>query len=442
MVTQSPPEAPAGLLQPPAPVIVVAPSRELGYAAGSALSASDWWGALADERVPELRWPQAYDVYDQMMDDPQVSSVLNAVIMPILRTGWRLDGTDCREDITRHVADDLALPIVGEGNKLSDTSVVERFNWSEHLAGALPEYCGYGHSFYEQKAEWRDGAWHLAKLGYRPPRTISKINVARDGGLVSLEQSPGGPTGVVSAGPSSPIALPVRRIVVYSRSRRGANWRGRSMLRPAYQPWLLAQRAARVEAIVAERSGAPVYVYEAAEKETDLTAGETIARSVRAGTVAGAAIPHGAKLTPQGISGSLPDINKTIQRHNEAIARAVLAHFLNLGTQTGSWALGATFADFFTLALQATADEVARTGSRHIVRDIVNWNWPGERAPRLVFDEIGSRQNTIIAAIAQLVSSGVLQPDEDLEQFTRTTLGLPPRNPTRPTQPTQPQEAS
>ena len=427
-MTQTPPEV------APAPVPIIAPSRELGYAAGSALSAGDWWGALIEERVPELRWPGAYEVYDQMLDDPQVSSVLSAVIMPILRTGWRIDGTDCREDVTRLVADDLALPIVGEGNKLSDTSVVERFSWTEHLTTALPEYCGYGHSFYEQNAEFRsDGRWHLHKLGYRPPRTIQKINTARDGGLVSLEQV--STPGLISTGTSSgPTVLGVRRVVVYSRQRKGANWRGRSMLRPAYQPWLLNQRAVRIESIVGERTGAPVYVYEAAEKETDLTAGEKIARSVRSGQSAGAAIPNGAKLTPQGYTGTLPDLDKTIQRHNEAIARAVLAHFLNLGTQPGSWALGATSADFFTLSLQATADDIARTASRHIVGDLVDWNCPGERSPRLVFDEIASSRDSILASLAQLIAAGGLKPDEDIEQFTRTTLGLPPRDPNRPTQ--------
>jgi hypothetical protein len=35
----------------------------------------------------------------------------------------------------------------------------------------------------------------LRKLGYRPPQTISRVNVARDGGLVSIEQY-----GVTAAG--------------------------------------------------------------------------------------------------------------------------------------------------------------------------------------------------------------------------------------------------
>lgn len=409
------------------------PVRELGTAGDDA---NDWWGSLLTEKVPELRWPQAYDVYDDMMRNAQVSSVMRAVMMPILRTGWRIDGTGCKPEITQHVAADFGLPIVGEGDQPTLADVEDRFSWSEHLEVALEEKLGYGHSFFEQKAyQTPDGRWHLQKLAYRPPRTIRKINVARDGGLVSIEQSAGSYTTLSGSTPElGPKVLGVNRIVVYVHARKGSNWRGRSLLRTAYQPYLLNQRAARVEMIVVERQGAPVVVYEGAEGETDLEKGKAIATGVRAGTSAGVAIPNGATLSQKGVEGTLPDIDKIKRYNDEQIARAVLAHFLNLGTQTGSWALGSTFADFFTLSLQAVADEVARTATRHIVRDLVHWTWPGERAPRLVFDEIGSGQDALVQAIAQLVSAGVLKADESLEQFIRTTIGLPPRSGAQPQQ--------
>ncbi|MGH8941083.1 MAG: phage portal protein family protein, partial [Actinomycetes bacterium] len=326
-----------------------------------------WWELLAQqERMPELRFPAAYDTYDDMMTNAQVSSVLRAVMMPILRTGWRIDGTGCRPEITEHVAGDMSLPIVGQGNEVQRGSAEERFSWAEHLDLALEEMLGYGHSFYEQKAYLGDdGFWHLQKLGYRPPRTITKIHVARDGGLVALEQTPGPMLGRPRSTDLTPRQLPVRRVVVYVHGRKGGNWRGRSLLRPAYVPWLLNQRAKRVEMITAERAGSPVVVYVGAEGETDLTAGEKIATRVRAGQTAGVAVPHGAEILLKGVEGTLPDLHKTKQYNDEQIARGVLAHFLNLGSQTGSWALGSTFADFFTLSLQAVADEVARIASRH-----------------------------------------------------------------------------
>ncbi|MBZ5736484.1 DUF935 domain-containing protein [Nocardioides sp. TRM66260-LWL] len=360
--------------------------------------------------------------------------MLSAVIMPILRTGWRLDGTDCNPDVTRHIANDLGLPVIGEGDRGGSDGVEDRFSWGEHLRTALPEYCGYGHSIYEPTAYWNDldGRWHLRKVGYRPPRTITKFNVASDGGLISIEQRPPAAGVIDSLTASKTRALSADRLLVYSRWRKGGRWRGRSMLRAAYEPWLLRARAVRVEMILAERTGSPVPVYEASPNETDLASGRALASSIRSGQTAGAAVPNGAKLRLLGYEGQLPDIDKPKRYNDEQIARAVLAHFLNLGTQTGSWALGSTFADFFTLSLQATADEIAETFTRHLIRKAVRWNWPAERIPRLVPDEIGSRQEAVVTAVAQLVRDGVLKPDEDLERFVRTSLGLPARSSSTP----------
>jgi ATP-dependent protease ClpP protease subunit len=107
-----------------------------------------------------------------------------------------------------------------------------------------------------------------------------------------------------------------------------------------------------------------------------------MATAWRAGANVGAAIPTAPKLDLVGVTGTLPDADPAIRYYDEQIARAVLAHFLNLGTQTGSWALGSTFADFFTLSLQAIADQIADIATQHIVEDLVDWNWgPDETAP-------------------------------------------------------------
>ncbi len=407
----------------------VPPQRELGV--GDAGAARDWWGSLTDEKVPELRWPTAYSVYDDMLTSPQVAGVFSAIVQTILGTGWRLDGTGCRTDITEHCARDLSVPIVGVNGQDDSThlAVEDKFSWDEHVEIAADEYLRYGHSIHEQKAvQGEDGLWHLAKLGWRSGRTITKYNVARDGGLISLEQSPTATSGLVIAGRSAtPTRLPVSRVVVYVRNRRGGNWRGESLLRPAYGPWMMSSRAQRIELILGERAGSPVVIYKAAPGETDLSKGKKIATDVRVGSRAGAAIPHGAELLLKGVDGNLPDLDKTIRRHDERIAGSVLANFLNLGSQsgTGSYALGSTFFNAFILALQKIAKDIARTASRHVVADLVGWNWPGERAPRLVFDEIGARRDALVQALATLVQSGVLTADQDLEEFVRVALGIP-----------------
>lgn len=417
---------------------VSVPQRELGVGDSGAPS-GDWWNSLTLEKVPELRFPDAYTVYDDMLTSPQVAGVFSSVVQTILGTGWRLDGTGCRPEIVQHCARDLAVPIVGANDQDDSTllPVEDKFSWDEHVEIAIDEYLRYGHSIFEQKAiggpDGPDGLWHLGKLGWRSGRTITRFNVARDGGLISLEQSAVS-RGTLSTVGAKPTPLPVSRVVVYVRNRRGGNWRGESLLRPGYGPWMMSSRAQRIELILGERAGSPLVIYKAAPGETDLAKGKAIATSVRVGRESGVAVPHGADLLLKGIDGTLPDLDKVIRRHDERIAGSMLANFLNLGSQsgTGSYALGSTFFNAFVLALQKTAKDIARTASRHVVKDLVAWNWPGERAPRLVFDEIGARRDALVQALATLVNAGVLTADQDLEEFVRAAIGIPARDPSRP----------
>lgn len=394
---------------PPAP----RPVRERGYASDA--GAAGWWTDLTLETTPELRWPLSIMVFDRMRrQDAQVSSVLRAVTSPIIRTQWSVDGRGCDPAVTRFVATNLGLPIV-DADAEDDTQAQlrgrDRFSWPEHLRLALL-MLPFGHSFFEQVYRYDETAGHyqLRKLGPRLPRTISAVNVARDGGLISIEQH--GAPGVGSTA----TVLPVSRLVAYVLEREGGNWLGQSLLRSAYKNWLLKDRALRTWSTSIDRNGIGVPKYTAADGETSLDAGQKIATDLRAGDNAGAALPHGAALELMGVTGTLPDIDKFVRYHDEQIARSALGHFLNLGTQTGSWALGSTFADFFTLSLQAVAEQVRDVASAHIVEDLVDINFgPAVPAPRIVFAEIGSRTSEL----DRVREAAGLTSDADLVKYLR-----------------------
>ena len=411
-----------------------AATRERGYAT----TPTSWWSDLTNERTPELQWPKSIEVFEDMVrQDAQVSSVLSAIATPIMRTGWRIDGTGCRPEVVAHVAADLGLPISGEGGAAPATRTRGRFSWTEHLSTLVPDHLQYGHAVFEQTyyrprsvEDGGDGLFHLRKLGYRPARTIAEWRVAPDGGLVGITQfatvAPNG--ALIGYGSRIGNQLDVSRLVVYTNRRKGANWVGESVLRPAYKNVLLKDQFLRVDAQVVERNGLGIPVHTASTVEPEeIDAGLEIATAVRAGDDSGVSLPNGATFELSGVKGTLPDILAKIKYHDEQISRSVLAHFLNLGSQTGSWALGTTFADFFTLSIQAIAENIRETASRHIVEDLVDINYgPEEPAPKIVFDEIGSRQGAILTAISSLISSGAIRPDEDLERFIRSTLELPP----------------
>jgi hypothetical protein len=379
---------------------------------------------FVDETTPELWWPQSISVYDQMRrSDSQVASVLRAVTLPVRRTPWRIDPNGARDEVVEFVADDLGLPIVGASERTAPRSK-DRFSWPEHLRHALL-MLPFGHVFFEMIYRVDNGGEraHLRKLGPRLPKTIEKIDVAEDGGLISITQ-------YWTQTDRRPQPIPVNRLVAYVHEREGGNWLGQSILRSAYKNFLLKERLLRVQAQTIERNGMGIPLYKDAEGATDAAhaAGLAMAKAWRSGEAAGSAIPFGSDLTLVGVSGTLPDADPVVRYHDEAIARAVLAHFLNLGTQTGSWALGTTFADFFTMSLQTLAEQIADTATQHIVEDIIDVNWgPEEPAPKIVFDEIGSRQQATAQSLVALFGAGALTPDQRLEESLRQQYGLPPK---------------
>ena len=412
---------------------------EIGYQTGALMG---WAGMLGEvhEDNPDLQWPQCNDLWDRMRrEDSQVASTLRAMMLPIERIEWTLDATGVRPEVAALVSKDLGLQIKGVPFE-SPVRTKGRFSWREHLRLALLSRV-FGHAVFEQVyVVDAFGVAHLKKLAYRPPRTISKFNVERDGGLKSIEQYGFGQTGAVT--------ITVDRLVVYVNEREGANWIGVSVLRPAYKMWLLKDRTLRVQALAADRNGLGLPIYTSAPPpegaayedklkwlDEEISRGLNIAKGARAGDAAGASLPSGATLTMTGVEGNLPDLDKQIRYYDEQIGRAVLAHVLNLGgdNSTGSYALGDTFARIFTDSLNAIALDVASTVQQHVIEDLVDLNFGDEEpAPRIVPSTIGAEHPATAEAIKALLESGAIKWDPALEAHLRALYRLPVREATTP----------
>lgn len=407
-----------------------APVNEKGYTVDDGTWASWWPDFGVVEGIPELAYPQSLDTFDTMQLDPQVTSTVSAVTLPLRSTGWWIDPNGADAEVVQVIAEDLGLPVRGV-DMPRPLRARDRFGFHEHLELAL-ESLPYGHSVFEQVARMDGSLARLRKLGWRPPRSIEKWSVGRDGGLESIKQF----------GVKAPI--PVDRLVVYSHKRRGGAWTGQSILRTAFKFWMLKERMAKVQFTSVDRSGVGTPVYSASPAPLEFSpedarvyedaqrlAGLQIAKNYRGGAESGVSLPAGAKLEIVGVSGTLPDADKVIRYYDEQIGKSVLANFLSLGGENsrGSYALGSTFADFFIQSLQAEAKWLCDVLTQHVVEDIVDWNWgPQVRAPRIVCDDIGSKHPVTAEAITALVNAGALQPDAELERFMRDTYGLPQRS--------------
>jgi phage gp29-like protein len=148
------------------------------------------------------------------------------------------------------------------------------------------------------------------------------------------------------------------------------------------------------------------------------------------------------------VTGKVPDLEKQIRYYDEQIGRGALTHFLNLGgdDSTGSYALGDTFANFFTKSLNSRARHIATTVQQHVIEDLVDANWgSSEPAPRLVPPKIGAEHPATADAIRALLEAGAIRWNPALEAHLRALYGLPvmDENDLTPPQPrNQPQEAA
>jgi hypothetical protein len=395
---------------------------------------SQWWALWGDEETPELQWPGSNTVYDRMQrQDPQVLSALAAVQLPVQQATWRLDPADASDEVTTFVAENLGLPIKGKSEAPPRaTRERDRFSWTQHVEWAL-ECTVFGHMFFEQvyRFDAATGRFHLRKLAPRWPKTIQEIKTARDGGLEAIVQRPWIAPGVVSTSDKEPITIPVQSLVAYVYKRRGT-WLGQSLLRSAYKHWLLKDRSLRRWDERDERNSMGVPHYTAGEEEDTLEHGRALATSYRSGAASGGAGPFGSRMELLGVQGMLPDIEAAARYHDEAITKSVLAHFLNLGQQTGtgSYALGASFIDFFIMSLQSLAQLIADTATQHVVEDLVDVNFgENEPAPVITFDPIGQNAGAVVQALQMLIASGAIFPDPALDAFVRQLVGLPPKAP-------------
>jgi hypothetical protein len=414
-----------------------APTRDIGvpdllWATEDSAPIADWW-----ETTSDLLWPQSLVTFGRMRHDPQIKAVLNAYFYPLLRATWAVDPAGVKDQVASHVADDLGLPILGADAKPGPARR-RGLIWHRHLEAAL-DHLVYGHAPFELRYRidsTSPGGAHLDHLGERLPHTIASMKVNRDGTLAEIKQN------------TQDAPIPANRLLWYVTGKRGSNWAGTSVLRPAFAPWLIKHEMWRVHGTSIRRFGMGVPYVEAPPGGTaaQVAEAQAMASAMRAGEQAGMGLPAGFKPGLLGMSGGAPDALAFIEYLDRAVAKMALAGLIELGqTETGSRALGETFLDLFLLALQAVADEVATTvtsgqdGTPGAVVDLVTVNWgEDEPAPRIVCTDVGTNYQLAADAIQALMASGALTADPNLEKWVRETWRLPERDKNAPGPPAAP----
>ncbi|MEJ2149904.1 MAG: hypothetical protein P8Z40_10525 [Chloroflexota bacterium] len=387
-------------------------------------------GYVDEEFLTPLRGSaQRYRAFNEMrQNSPVIAAGLLAVELSIRRVDWRLEGEDERAEF-----------IDGARGDMSTT-------WDDHIADALT-MIPFGFAPFEivykrrlgplaegAASQFDDGRIGWRKLAFRSQDSLDRWAFDEAGGLQAMIQR--------AAPDWAEHVIPIEKLVLYRTSREKGNPEGRSLLRPAYVPYYYAKNLASIEAIGAERdlTGLPV-VYMAKTGDTasgkvDRTRAEELVRRVRADEQAGIVIPN-PKDDPDGWAFELvsspgqkqTDIGAIISRHERRMALAFLAQFLMLGMdQVGSYSLSSDHSDFFGMAIGALAESIAQTFSQYAIPRLLLLN--GMRLddpPTLRPGPVGTPElNHIGGFLANLVSSGVMVPDDDLEAWVRDMIDAPP----------------
>lgn len=411
------------------------PTNEQGHQGGYTAQLSPGGGRRYSVQspldwAPELQFPESVVVYDAMRTETHLAGVLEAVVQPLQSADWHLLTEGVPDNVVEFVRTELGLPsedqpladpehqgvdIVEHLSEMAETMLWAGFSPAEmvyDIGDPTPAQVGLG-------AGVQGKVRHLRKLAPRPPRTITEIEVDRDGGLKSLHQTP------LDYSQLEDTPLDVNRLVVYTHKKSGANWAGQSIFRPAYRPWAMKDIYLRLDAAAVDKHSSGHWVGKSPDpkraRELTMLLGEM--RSAERGVVV---LDPNDSAELVGMKGGLVDITPRLNYLDQEMSRSALAMFLDLGHDAGARSLGETMLKIFYVKVQSIAKYMARVATKHIIRDLVRANFPsGTPYPILSPGDIVAQQSASLENLKELKAAGIITYDRGLEDFARARWGAP-----------------
>ncbi len=373
-------------------------------------------GLISDEEyLQTLRWQDGVDVFDKMRrSDGQVKGVLQAIMLPIRQAQWTIASADESEQSTKD-AYDLEDNIIKGKNCL--------MNWDDMLRQILT-YLVFGFSIFEKVYHIVDGKVYLKKLAPRLQKTLWRWHVDEYGELKGIQQYVLRPTGKTEY-----IDIPAEKLIVFTNELEGSNYEGVSLLRSAYKHWYIKDELYKVDALAHDRfsTGVPWAKEPIGANPQDKERAETVLSNLHSREKSYMIVPNGWDIGIFEKAGTNDSLIKSIQHHNEEIAKNVLAQFINLGTtESGSRALGGSFIELFMMSINAVAGYVADQLNNTVIKELCDYNYTIKdgKYPRLQCGRIMLDVNSFLSSIKLSREAGAFNPDIDTENHVRKLLGL------------------
>lgn len=378
---------------------------------------------VREDHKDEFNNELGIDIYDEMIRvEPILKGLLNVIKMPIMSQEARIDpASDDNEDM--EIAEEV------EDNLFNNSN----FTYSQWLGDVL-QYLTYGFVVLEKTFEVIDGRYRWKKFAYRKPGTIRRWFV-KESMLDYLEQD----AIDANSGRWRTVDIPQHKVFHIAHEMQGLNFRGISVLRPAYRAFKMKDDIVRRMAIQSERGavGIPKITYKqgdpgAATKEK----ARAVVKNLRSDALA--FVEQTQHFDIEFIGGKEFfgfDLKPYAHYHDQQMVSHFMAGFLEQSKDgTGSFAKQKSDIELFLDALDSVANHIedimnnGNLGMQHI-KQLVDLNVVTDVYPKF---RISKLRGTDIGALAETISKfvtarGVHLTAED-EVYLREELGLPERD--------------
>ena len=386
-----------------------------------------------EEFLPELRWPKAGKVYQEMADnDAVIGAILYLAEMLIRGVEWRV------EPAGNSQADKDAADFLKSCMDDMDTS------WADTICEIL-SMLTYGFSFHEivykvrrgpeetnskYLSKYSDGRIGWRRIPMRAQTSMVEWEFNEEGDVTAFIQS--------CEPDFKRVRIPMSKGLLFrTRTNRG-NPEGKSLLRNAYRSWFFKKHFEEIEGIGIERDLAGFPVLTAPEgmdlwndEDPNMVAlreqAESLVSSVRRDSEEGMLLPHGWNLTllTSGSSRQI-DISGTIERYDNRIAITLLSDIVLIGNKAGSFALAETKQSLLSAALQSQLYNIADVFNAKAVPDLFKLNnFSGlSGTPKIVPTHIQTPSFSELALMLRALGLN-LAGDKELVKYIRHILCLP-----------------
>lgn len=387
-----------------------------------------------EEFLPELRWPYAGKIYQEMADnDPVIGAILYLAEMLIRGTSWSVEPAS------------TSAPDVEAAKFLKSCMDDMDMSWANTISEIL-SMLTYGFSFHEivykvrrgpnetsskYKSKYTDGRIGWRRLPIRAQTSLHEWTFNKEGDVTAFVQMAEPDFKIVS--------IPMSKGLLFRTRISRDNPEGKSLLRNAYRPWFFKKHFEEIEGIGIERdlAGFPVLK---APQDLDLwneddermvalrTRAEELVASVRRDSEEGILLPYGWELNLLS-SGSSRQINigETIDRYDNRIAITMLSDIILIGNnKAGSFALADTKQSMLAAALQAQLQNIADVFNNKAVPDLFNYNYFPDitNFPKIVPGQIQTPSLKELALVLRAMGLNIAG-DMELQNYLRHTLGMP-----------------